>query len=153
MPPGYLWTKALTTKLTTVMFNHIRRFLPAIIKEINQKIKEKFGLVGQRFRPTGSIWHNFYWRWRPVICAHYRIRFWKINLSNSTRLAQIWHVASIPRSQLPSIFFIISGSLFTGKTIGILSWTHNQLIAISSWWILNDDFLIPNLSFVFHCSK
>jgi hypothetical protein len=40
MPPGYLGTKALTNKLTTVMFNHIRKFLPAIVKEITQKIKE-----------------------------------------------------------------------------------------------------------------
>ena len=40
MPPGYTGTKALTTKLTTVMFHHIRKFLPAIVKEIAVKIKE-----------------------------------------------------------------------------------------------------------------
>jgi len=40
MPPNILGTKALISKLSIVMFEHIRKFLPAIIKEINAKIKE-----------------------------------------------------------------------------------------------------------------
>ena len=35
MPATLLGTKSLTQKLTTIMFNHIRVFLPTIIKEIN----------------------------------------------------------------------------------------------------------------------
>lgn len=40
LPPGIVGTKSLTSKLTTVMFQHIRNFLPQIIKEINVKIRE-----------------------------------------------------------------------------------------------------------------
>lgn len=40
MTQGYLGTKSLTKKLTDVMFVHIRRMLPAIIKEISEKIKD-----------------------------------------------------------------------------------------------------------------
>lgn len=40
MDPKMLGTKALTDKLTNVLFNHIRSLLPAIIKEIHDKISE-----------------------------------------------------------------------------------------------------------------
>ena len=40
MDPKFLGTKALTNKLSTCLFNHIRNLLPAIIKEIKDKLKE-----------------------------------------------------------------------------------------------------------------
>lgn len=40
MDPKYLGTKALTTKLSTCLFNHIRAILPSIVKEIKDKLKE-----------------------------------------------------------------------------------------------------------------
>ena len=40
MDPKYLGTKALTQKLSTCLFNHIRNLLPAIIKEIKDKLKD-----------------------------------------------------------------------------------------------------------------
>lgn len=40
MDPKFLGTKALTTKLSSVLFNHIRTILPAIVKEIKDKLKE-----------------------------------------------------------------------------------------------------------------
>ena len=42
MPQNILGTEALTSKLSTVMFHHIRAFLPKIIKEIQEKQKGKF---------------------------------------------------------------------------------------------------------------
>ena len=41
MPQNLLGTEALTSKLSTVMFHHIRAFLPKIIKEITEKVKGK----------------------------------------------------------------------------------------------------------------
>lgn len=41
MPQNLLGTEALTSKLSTVMFHHIRAFLPKIIKEISEKVKGK----------------------------------------------------------------------------------------------------------------
>jgi len=40
MPPGYCGTDSLTQKLTKVFFNHIRKSLPEVLKEINLKIKD-----------------------------------------------------------------------------------------------------------------
>lgn len=40
MDPKFLGTKALTQKLSSVMFNHIRNILPAIVKELKDKLKE-----------------------------------------------------------------------------------------------------------------
>lgn len=40
MDPKFLGTKALTSKLSTCLFHHIRSILPAIIKEIKDKLKE-----------------------------------------------------------------------------------------------------------------
>lgn len=40
MSKEYLGTKALTKKLTDILFKHIRNFLPDIIKEINNKAQE-----------------------------------------------------------------------------------------------------------------
>ncbi|EGR28835.1 hypothetical protein IMG5_168710 [Ichthyophthirius multifiliis] len=40
MDPKHLGTKALTQKLSNVLFIHIRRFLPTIINEIKDKLKE-----------------------------------------------------------------------------------------------------------------
>lgn len=40
MDPKYLGTKALVNKLTTVLFYHIREFLPKIVVEIREKIRE-----------------------------------------------------------------------------------------------------------------
>jgi dynamin 1-like protein len=40
MPPGLLGTEVLTTKLTKVMFTHIKHNLPEITKEIRDKAKD-----------------------------------------------------------------------------------------------------------------
>jgi predicted phage-related endonuclease len=40
MDSKYLGTKALTTKLTKVFFEHIRKQLPDVFEEIKAKIKE-----------------------------------------------------------------------------------------------------------------
>merc|ERR1719160_466313 len=37
LPPGLVGTKVLIDKLTTVLFRHIRRFLPDIKKEISER--------------------------------------------------------------------------------------------------------------------
>jgi len=34
LPPGSCGTASLSTKLTTILFKHIRAFLPTIVKEI-----------------------------------------------------------------------------------------------------------------------
>lgn len=40
MPPGYLGCEVLTTKLTRILFTHIRHSLPDIVNEIRDKLKE-----------------------------------------------------------------------------------------------------------------
>jgi len=40
MPPGFLGTEALTAKLTTVMYKHIKKIMPSIIMEIDSKTYE-----------------------------------------------------------------------------------------------------------------
>lgn len=40
MDPKYLGTQALTSKLTTIFFEHIKLFLPKIAKEIQEKIDD-----------------------------------------------------------------------------------------------------------------
>lgn len=40
MPPGYLGCETLTTKLTRILFTHIRHNLPDIVNEIREKLKE-----------------------------------------------------------------------------------------------------------------
>ena len=40
MPPGYLGCEVLTTKLTRILFTHIRHSLPDIVNEIREKLKE-----------------------------------------------------------------------------------------------------------------
>ncbi|CAG9332684.1 unnamed protein product [Blepharisma stoltei] len=40
MPPGYLGTDVLTQRLTQILFNHIKHFLPEILKETMYRIKE-----------------------------------------------------------------------------------------------------------------
>jgi len=40
MPPGYLGTDTLTNKLTKVFFFHIRKSLPEVLKEINNKVRD-----------------------------------------------------------------------------------------------------------------
>lgn len=40
MDPKYLGTRALTTNLSQVFFNHLRSFLPSILTEIKEKMKE-----------------------------------------------------------------------------------------------------------------
>lgn len=40
MDQKYLGTKALTAKLSSVLFNHIRAILPSIVREIRDKLKE-----------------------------------------------------------------------------------------------------------------
>jgi len=50
MPPGYLGTDFLVQKLTKILFKQIKNFLPDIIKEISNKIKEceeSIQLLGQ----------------------------------------------------------------------------------------------------------
>lgn len=40
MPPGFLGCEVLTTKLTRILFTHIRHNLPDIVSEIREKLKE-----------------------------------------------------------------------------------------------------------------
>ena len=40
MPPGFLGCEVLTTKLTRILFTHIRHSLPEIVNEIREKLKE-----------------------------------------------------------------------------------------------------------------
>ncbi|CAG9334067.1 unnamed protein product [Blepharisma stoltei] len=40
MPPGYLGTDVLTQRLTQILFNHIKHFLPEILKETMYRIKD-----------------------------------------------------------------------------------------------------------------
>jgi vacuolar protein sorting-associated protein 1 len=40
MPQEYLGTKALVKKLTSILFTHISKSLPQIMKEIDQKVKD-----------------------------------------------------------------------------------------------------------------
>lgn len=40
LPKQHLGTESLITKLTTVMYSHIRRVMPSIVQEIDQKIFE-----------------------------------------------------------------------------------------------------------------
>lgn len=40
LPSGYVGTDILSSKLTKILFNHIRTFLPEISKEINSKIRD-----------------------------------------------------------------------------------------------------------------
>jgi dynamin 1-like protein len=43
MPPGYLGCDVLTTKLTRILFTHIKHNLPDIVNEIKEKLKETQG--------------------------------------------------------------------------------------------------------------
>lgn len=49
MPPGYLGTEVLTQKLTSVLFTHIKNFLPEIIRETMIRIKD----CDERLRELG----------------------------------------------------------------------------------------------------
>lgn len=40
MPPGLLGCEVLTTKLSRILFTHIKHNLPEIINEIREKLKE-----------------------------------------------------------------------------------------------------------------
>lgn len=40
MPTGFLGTVVLTQKLSTVLFTHIRQFLPDILREVSSRLKE-----------------------------------------------------------------------------------------------------------------
>jgi replication fork clamp-binding protein CrfC len=40
MPPGYVGCEVLTTKMTRILFTHIRHNLPEIVNEIKSKLKE-----------------------------------------------------------------------------------------------------------------
>jgi GTP-binding protein EngB required for normal cell division len=40
MPPGHVGTEILSQKLTKILFNHIRNYLPEITKEINLKMRD-----------------------------------------------------------------------------------------------------------------
>ena len=48
MPQNHLGTESLTHKLSTVMFHHIRAFLPKIIKEITERVKGSAILIRMR---------------------------------------------------------------------------------------------------------
>eukprot|EP00435_Cladocopium_sp_Y103_P070024 s91_g34.t1 len=50
LPPGLVGTDTLITKLTQILFKHIRRFLPEIKKEINEKRR----VVQDRLEELGS---------------------------------------------------------------------------------------------------
>jgi hypothetical protein len=49
MPPGTIGTEVLTTKLTKVLFTHIKHNLPEITKEIREKAKD----IEERLRDLG----------------------------------------------------------------------------------------------------
>ena len=49
MPQGALGTDVLTTKLTRVMFTHIKHNLPEITKEIKEKARE----IEERLKDLG----------------------------------------------------------------------------------------------------
>lgn len=49
MQPGYLGTEVLTQKLTQILFNHIKHFLPEILKETIHRIKD----CDERLRELG----------------------------------------------------------------------------------------------------
>lgn len=40
LPPGYVGTEALSSKLTKVLFGHIRTTLPQIVNEIKERVKD-----------------------------------------------------------------------------------------------------------------
>ena len=43
LPEGYLGIEILTKKLTNILFKHIRKYLPDIVKEIKERIKVNNG--------------------------------------------------------------------------------------------------------------
>ena len=54
MPPGYLGCETLTTKLTRILFTHIRHNLPDIVNEIREKLKETEGELDDLGEPMPS---------------------------------------------------------------------------------------------------
>ena len=54
MPPGHLGCEVLTTKLTRILFTHIRHSLPEIVNEIREKLKETEEELGDLGEPMPS---------------------------------------------------------------------------------------------------
>jgi len=75
MPPGYLGTDVLVSKLTKILFKQIKNFLPEIIKEINNKIKEceeAIQLLGQPLPIDNSGKLNLLWNMLSEYCDTYK---------------------------------------------------------------------------------
>jgi vacuolar protein sorting-associated protein 1 len=54
MPPGFLGCDVLTTKLTRILFTHIKHNMPDIINEIREKLKETEGELEDLGEPMPS---------------------------------------------------------------------------------------------------
>jgi len=54
MPPGFLGCETLTTKLTRILFTHIKHNLPEIVNEIRDKLKETEGELQDLGEPMPS---------------------------------------------------------------------------------------------------
>jgi GTP-binding protein EngB required for normal cell division len=64
MPPGHCGTDNLTARLTKVFFNHIKRSLPEVLKEINIKIKdceERLKILGTPLPSTSKEKLHLLW--------------------------------------------------------------------------------------------
>jgi dynamin 1-like protein len=75
MPPGYLGTETLVSKLTKILFKQIKNFLPEIIKEINLKIKEceeGIQLLGQPLPIDNTGKLNLLWNMMSEYCETYK---------------------------------------------------------------------------------
>jgi dynamin 1-like protein len=75
MAPGYLGTEVLVGKLTKILFKLIKNFLPEIIKEINNKIKdceEAIHHLGQPLPVDNSGKLNLLWNMLSEYCDTFR---------------------------------------------------------------------------------
>ena len=75
MTPGYLGVEILVVKLTKILFKQIKNFLPDIIKEINNKIREceeSIQLLGQPLPIDNSGKLNLLWNMMSEYCDTYK---------------------------------------------------------------------------------
>ena len=75
MPPGYLGADTLTQKLTKVFFNHIKRSLPEVLKEINGKIKvceDRLKMLGQPLPRTQKEKIQMIWNLITAFCENFK---------------------------------------------------------------------------------
>ena len=75
MPPGYLGADTLTQKLTKVFFNHIKKNLPEVLKEINGKIKvceDRLKTLGQPLPRTQKEKIQMIWNLITAFCENFK---------------------------------------------------------------------------------